>query len=71
MALFENTTLRRVNIRNNALGPLTSYVLAMAARFNDHLELLDISGNDLGRLGGRQILGLVLDRAPNLDVRYE
>lgn len=70
-ALFENHSLRRLNVKNNALTPMVAYCLLSSVRHHKRIEYLDLSGNNLGLEGGRQLMGLVLDSVGRLDIDFE
>jgi Ran GTPase-activating protein (RanGAP) involved in mRNA processing and transport len=70
-ALFENRSLRRLNVKNNALTPMVAYCLLSGVRHHKRIEYLDLSGNNLGLEGGRQLMGLVLDSVGRLNIVFE
>lgn len=68
-ALYENTTLRRLNICNNQIMPRAAYAIAMALRKKKQLEYLNILENPIGYAGGRAMMGVALDLGGDLHIK--
>ena len=67
--LYDNTTLRRLNICNNQITPRAAYSIAMALRKRQQLEYLNILENPIGYAGGRAMMGVVLDFGGNIQIK--